>query len=79
MLQTNVVGTLTVTQSFLPLLAKVTMSRQSLPTPDPFARGAGQGSTKIVMNLSSQLGSIEKCWGIQGRYGGVGCYRLPTD
>jgi len=55
-LQTNVVGTLTVTQTFLPLLDK--------------------GCTRVVMNLSSQLGSIDKCWGIQGRYGGVGSYRM---
>jgi len=35
-----------------------------------------KSATKVVMNLSSQLGSIDKCWGIQGRYGGVGCYRM---
>lgn len=55
-LQTNVVGTLAVTQAFLPLLRN--------------------GTAKVVMNLSSQLGSIDKCWGIQGRYGGVATYRM---
>ena len=55
-LRTNVVGTLTTSQVFYPLL-----------------KG---GVSKIVMNLSSQLGSIDKCWGMQGRYGGVGCYRM---
>lgn len=32
--------------------------------------------TKVVMNLSSQLASIERCWGVQGRYGGVCSYRM---
>lgn len=34
------------------------------------------GKSRIVMNLSSQLASIDKCWGIQGRYGGVSSYRM---
>lgn len=34
------------------------------------------GQSRTVMNLSSQLASIEKCWGIQGRYGGVCSYRM---
>jgi len=34
------------------------------------------GRSRMVMNLSSQLGSIDKCWGIQGRYGGVSSYRV---
>jgi len=34
------------------------------------------GSSRTVMNLSSQLASIEKCWEIQGRYGGVCSYRM---
>jgi len=34
------------------------------------------GTSRMVMNLSSQLGSIDKCWGIQGRYGGVCSYRM---
>ena len=53
--QTNVIGTVLVTQSMLPLM---------------------EGGLKMVMNLSSQLGSIEKTWGIQGRYGGVASYRI---
>lgn len=34
------------------------------------------GSMRMVMNLSSQLASLDKCWGIQGRYGGVSSYRV---
>lgn len=34
------------------------------------------GDVRTVMNLSSQLASIDKCWGIQGRYGGVCSYRI---
>ena len=39
--QTNVIGTVLVTQAVLPLM---------------------EGGLKMVMNLSSQLGSIEKTW-----------------
>merc|ERR1719235_2006900 len=35
-----------------------------------------EGRSRMVMNLSSQLASIDKCWGIQGRYGGVSSYRM---
>jgi len=31
---------------------------------------------KTVVNLSSQLASIENCWAVQGRQGGVACYRM---
>eukprot|EP00658_Telonema_sp_P-2_P070193 TRINITY_DN59783_c0_g1_i1.p1 TRINITY_DN59783_c0_g1~~TRINITY_DN59783_c0_g1_i1.p1 ORF type:complete len:277 (+),score=60.40 TRINITY_DN59783_c0_g1_i1:3-833(+) len=34
------------------------------------------GSLKKVINLSSQLASIEHCFGIQGRFGGVCSYRI---
>jgi NAD(P)-dependent dehydrogenase (short-subunit alcohol dehydrogenase family)/mannose-6-phosphate isomerase-like protein (cupin superfamily) len=34
------------------------------------------GKERMVMNLSSQLASLDKCWGIQGRYGGVSSYRV---
>jgi NAD(P)-dependent dehydrogenase (short-subunit alcohol dehydrogenase family) len=37
--------------------------------------GAGKGK-KTIVNLSSQLGSIEMCFGVQGRYGGVASYRM---
>jgi len=34
------------------------------------------GKSRMVVNLSSQLASLDKCWGIQGRYGGVCSYRM---
>jgi len=54
--QTNVIGTLSVTNAFLSLLSK--------------------SETKTVITMSSQLASIECCFGIQGRYGGVASYRI---
>jgi NAD(P)-dependent dehydrogenase (short-subunit alcohol dehydrogenase family) len=36
----------------------------------------GASKERLVMNLSSQLASLDKCWGIQGRYGGVSSYRV---
>eukprot|EP00931_Biecheleriopsis_adriatica_P106269 TRINITY_DN80752_c0_g1_i1.p1 TRINITY_DN80752_c0_g1~~TRINITY_DN80752_c0_g1_i1.p1 ORF type:complete len:404 (+),score=67.36 TRINITY_DN80752_c0_g1_i1:36-1247(+) len=33
-------------------------------------------STRVCIALSSQLASIENCWGIQGKYGGVASYRM---
>jgi len=48
----------------------------TLNTTQAFLPLLEKGNSKVVMNLSSQLGSIDKCWGIQGRYGGVGCYRM---
>jgi len=35
-----------------------------------------QEATRCIINLSSQLASLDKCWGIQGRYGGVCSYRM---
>jgi len=33
-------------------------------------------STKCVVNLSSMLASMDQCWGVQGKYGGVSSYRM---
>ena len=53
--QTNVLGTVLLTQAALPLM---------------------EGGSKLVMNLSSQLGSIANSFGCQGRFGGVASYRI---
>ena len=34
------------------------------------------GGLRLVVNLSSQLGSIHNTFGAQGRFGGVACYRM---
>jgi len=34
------------------------------------------GTAKCVVNMSSQLASLDKCWGMQGRDGGVASYRM---
>lgn len=58
---TNVVGTVRLTQACLPLLR------------------AAQCKTRTIANVSSQLASLEGCAGphaVQGRAGGVACYRI---
>jgi NAD(P)-dependent dehydrogenase (short-subunit alcohol dehydrogenase family) len=35
-----------------------------------------KGTKRTVVNLSSQLASIANCWAVQGRQGGVACYRM---
>ncbi len=71
----NVAGAVSVTQALLPLLRQ----RERAPPGTagaPGAAGAGRACRKLVVNLSSQLGSIENCLGAQGRRGGVACYRI---
>merc|ERR550514_1016429 len=34
------------------------------------------GEIRTIVNMSSQLASIESCFGVQGRYGGVCSYRM---
>ena len=59
--QTNVMGTVLMTQEMLPLMKD--------------QEGQPEG-LKMIVNMSSQLGSIQNTFGCQGRMGGVACYRM---
>ena len=57
-LQTNLIGTILMTQAML-----------------PFMRESEEG-LKMIVNMSSQLGSIQNTFGCQGKMGDVSSYRI---
>jgi len=71
--QTNVLGTVSVTQAFLPLMRA---ANDPSSTNDNSSNDPSNTLCKTVINMSSQLASIANCFGCQGRMGGVASYRI---